>query len=148
LWKFERILPGCYIPIPGGRAYINWGLPDFSKLDIVVLSTFTSWTGQMLMRGPLRGRRWVFWGERLNRDIGWKGFARRTLTAPMRRASAVVGIGRLAEDDYHRRFPHLPHFCIPYHCDLSSYLGIARSGSPRSPLTFLFCGQMIVRKGV
>src|SRR5262249_30030341 len=47
-----------------------------------------------------------------------------------------------------QRFPNVPHFCIPYHCDLSGFLAIGRRPQTGLPITFLFCGQMIRRKGV
>ena len=105
-------------------------------------------TGQWLTRGQVRKRRWLFWGERLNRNSGLKALVQERLAAPISRASGIVGIGRAAEDDYHRRFPNLPHFCIPYHCDLSPFFAIHRSREAGAPLTFFFCGQMIQRKGV
>ncbi len=148
LRPFERILPGFWVPFRGTRAYVNWGIPDLSQTHLVVLSTYTSLTGQRLMRTELRGRRWLFWGERLNRNVGWKGITQRALTAPISHASGIVGIGRAAEEDYCKRFPHVPQFCIPYHCDLSEFLSLRRRPEENAPLTFLFCGQMILRKGV
>jgi glycosyltransferase involved in cell wall biosynthesis len=148
LRPFERIMPGFCLPLGGARAHVNWGLPNVSKFDVVVLSSFTSVTGQWLTRARLRNRRWLFWGERLNRNYGLKAIIQEGLAAPISRASAIVGIGRAAEDDYRRRFPNLPHFCIPYHCHLSRFFAIHRRRGAGAPLTFLFCGQMIWRKGV
>src|SRR5262249_52744564 len=145
---FERIMPGFWVPFGDARGHVNWGLPDLSEPHLVVLSSFTSLTGQWLMRSGLRGKRWLFWGERLHRHSGMKGFIQHRLAAPIERASAVVGIGRAAEDDYRQRFPNLPHFCIPYHCNLSAFFAIHRLPKSGVPLTFLFCGQMIRRKGV
>src|SRR5262245_55360283 len=148
LRPFERIMPGFWLPFGGARGHVNWGLPDLSEPDVVVLSTFTSLTGQWLMRGRLRRKRWLFWGERLHRNSGMKQLIQRRLAAPISHASGVVGIGRAAEDDYCQRFPNLPHFCIPYHCDLSAFFAIRRDHEPPAPMTFFFCGQMIERKGV
>jgi glycosyltransferase involved in cell wall biosynthesis len=113
-----------------------------------VLNSFTSFACQYLMRGALRKKRWLFWGERLRRNSGMKELIQRGLAAPMSRASGIVGIGRAAEEDYRRRFPNIPHFCIPYHCDLSSFFALSRCPEADAPITFLFCGQMIERKGV
>ena len=143
LRPFERIMPGFWMPLG-----INWSLPDLSEPDIVVLSTFASVTGQWLMRAQLRKKRWLFWGERLRSRSGIKRLVQRGLAAPIGYASAVVGIGRAAEDDYSRRFPNLPHFCIPYHCDLSAFSALRRPSEVNGAMTFLFCGQMILRKGV
>jgi len=100
------------------------------------------------MRGSLRRKRWLFWGERLHRNSGMKQAIQLGLVAPIARASGIVGVGRAAEEDYHLRFPHLPHFSIPYHCDLSAFFAIRRLRKDREPITFFFCGQMIQRKGV
>src|SRR5262249_48072015 len=68
LWPFEKIMSGFPVPFSAGQSHVNWGLPDISEADIVVLSGFTSLTGQWLMRCSLRGKRWLFWGERLRRN--------------------------------------------------------------------------------
>jgi len=149
LRPFEHILPGFWLPFGPARLHFNWKLPDFSKADFIVLSSFTSWTGQWLMRWGLRKKRWLFWGERLRpQPRGWKAIAQKMLVAPMAGATGIVGIGREAENDYTQRFPRAPHFCIPYHCDLAEFLALKRNRSVGEPFTFLFCGQMIRRKGV
>jgi glycosyltransferase involved in cell wall biosynthesis len=148
LRSFERVMPGFWVPIGSARGHLNWGLPDLREPDIVILSSFTSLTGQWLMRHGLRRKPWLFWGERLQRNAGMKETIQRHLAAPISLASGVVGIGRAAENDYRRRFPNLPHFCIPYHCDLGAFFGIERRRAAGDPVTFLFCGQMIRRKGV
>jgi len=141
-------MPGFWLPFGDARGHVNWRLPDVSKPDIVVLSSFTSITGQRLMRSGLRSRRWLFWGERLRRNSGIKGSIQRRLTAPISRASGIVGVGRAAEEDYRRRFPNVPHFSIPYHCDLSAFFAIPPRPDAYRPVTFFFCGQMIRRKGI
>jgi hypothetical protein len=113
-------MPGLWVPFGGARGHVNWGLPKLSEPDVVVLSTFTSLTGQWMMHGGLRRKRWLFWGERLHRHSGVKELIQRGLAVPISHASGIVGIRRAAEDDYRRRFPKLRHFCIPYHCDLSA----------------------------
>ena len=148
LRPFERIMPGFWVPFGGARGHLNWRLPDVSERHITVVSSFTSLTGQWVMRRALRGRRWLFWGERLRRNSGLKEFMQRRLIAPISDASGIVGIGRAAEEDYHRRFPHLPHFNIPYHCDLSALFSIRPRYERSGPIRFFFCGQMIRRKGV
>ena len=148
LRPFERIMPGFWVPFGGARGHLNWRLPNVSEPHITVVSSFTSLTGQWVMRRALRGRRWLFWGERLRRNSGLKEFMQRRLIAPISDASGIVGIGRAAEEDYHRRFPHLPHFNIPYHCDLSALFSIRPRYERSGPIRFFFCGQMIRRKGV
>jgi glycosyltransferase involved in cell wall biosynthesis len=141
-------MPGFWVPFGGARGHISWGLPDPSRSDVIVLSSFTSLAGQYLMRGALHKTPWIFWGERLRENAGVKDVIQRSLVAPLGRAAAIVGIGRMAEQDYHRRFPNVAHFCIPYHCDLSAFFAVQRHRDTTTPLTFLFCGQMIARKGV
>ena len=148
LRPFERIMPGFWVPFGGARVHVNWKLPDLVRPDVVVLSPFTSLTGQWLMHNGLRKQRWLFWGERLHHNSGIKGRIQRTLVAPLSQASGIVGIGRAAEADYRRRFPRLRHFCIPYHCDLSAFIALRRRVAANGPVTFFFCGQMIERKGV
>ena len=148
LRSFERIMPGFWVPFGRARGHVNWCLPDPSQSDVIILSSFTSLTGQYLMRGASHKTPWIFWGERLRENAGIKDVVQRSLAAPLRRAAAIVGIGRMAEQDYHRRFPNVAHFCIPYYCDLSPFFAVQRHREPTMPLTFLFCGQMIARKGV
>ena len=147
LKPYERIMPGFRLRLAGARAHVNWQLPDSSETDVVVLSSFTSLTGQWLMRCGLRGKPWLFWGERLRRQTGWKEIVQRSLIAPLARASGIVGIGQEAARDYQHRFPAQRHFCIPYYCDLSQFIAAPRVETG-APLTFFFCGQMIRRKGI
>jgi glycosyltransferase involved in cell wall biosynthesis len=150
LRAYERVMPGFWLPLGGGgRAHVNWSLPAIDDPHLnVVLSSFTSATAQWLMRYRLRARHWAFWGERLKKNSGVTELVQSRLAAPLASASAIVGIGRQAEAEYKERFPKPRHFCIPYHCDLSPFFAIDRRGRPIGPTTFLFCGQMIRRKGV
>lgn len=148
LRPFERILPGFQIPFGNVRAHLNWPLPDLSAADVVVLSSYSSFTGQLLMRGKLRNRRWLFWGEQMRPQTAVKHLIQSQLAAPLMNATGIVAIGSVAEQDYRRRFPKPHHFCIPYHCDLAPFLSIERNPDSRLPTTFFFCGQMIERKAV
>ena len=149
LETYERILPGFWIPAFGARWHANWALPEVARFDFVVLSSFTSLTGQWLMRSRLTDRRWLFWGERLRHQASsWRRFAQKKLTAPLAKAAAIVGVGRAAENDYRQRFPGTRHFCIPYHCNLSGFLAQPRRPKSTSEIHFLFCGQMNRRKGI
>jgi glycosyltransferase involved in cell wall biosynthesis len=148
LRSFERIMAGFWLPFGEARVHLNWGLPSLADADFVIISTFTSLTGQWLMQTRLRAKRWLFWGERLHPHTGIKSLVQSGLAAPIARASAIVAIGRAAEADYRLRFPTTRHFCIPYHCDLRSFFSLSRHHKGDLPLTFLFCGQMIRRKGV
>ena len=144
LAMYESYLPGFWFPLGSARIHMNWRLPSPRDFDIVVCNTLMSLTGQWLMRRKLRGARWMFWGEKL----GASSRKHDALTAPLHRASGIAAIGTWAGRDYAARFPSTRIFNIPYHCDLAPFAAAPRP--PREPgtVTFLFCGQMIARKGV
>src|SRR6266567_2074461 len=98
---------------------------------------------------PFGGVRWHVWGERLRLQASaWKRFVQDKLTAPLARATGIVGVGHAAENDYRHRFPSTSHFCIPYYCDLTDFLAQERRPVPACKMNFFFCGQMNRRKGV
>ena len=140
----EQYLPGFWFPLGSARVHVNWHLPSPRDFDVIVCNTLMSFTGQWLMRAKLRGARWMFWGEKL----GARSRKHDLLTAPLHRAAGIAAIGSWAERDYAARFPNTRVFNIPYHCELSPFA--AEPKLPREPgiVTFLFCGQMIARKGV
>ncbi len=144
LAEYESYLPGFWFPIRHARVHVNRGLPSPRDYDVIVCNTLMSLTGQWLMRAKLRGARWMFWGEKL----GPRSRKHDLLSAPLRRAAGIAAIGSWAERDYAARFPGVPVFNIPYHCELRPFLDAPRT--PREPgtVTFLFCGQMIARKGL
>ena len=111
---------------------------------MIVCNTLMSLTGQWLMRGSLRRARWMFWGEKL----GGRSRRHDRLTAPLHRAAGIAAIGTWAERDYAARFPGVKVFNIPYHCDLSAFAAEPRASHEPGTVTFLFCGQMIARKGL
>ncbi len=144
LATYESYLPGFWFPLAHARVHCNWALPDPDDYDVLVCNTLMSLTGQWLMRSRWRDARWIFWGEKLGPRNPRHDF----LTAPLRRAAAIAAIGSWAERDYAARFPQTRVFNLPYHCELAPFL--AEPPSERTPgtVTFLFCGQMIARKGV
>jgi glycosyltransferase involved in cell wall biosynthesis len=158
--EYSRVLRGAWFPIGSARCHINFPPPSYRDRDLVVLNTMMSVTAQWLMRAGLRGKPWVFWGERLA-ERGPRGNSKfesqkskvrdawhNRLTAPLHRAAAIVGIGSLAERQYARRFPEPRHFCIPYHCELAPFLDAPRPARKPGETLFFFCGQMIARKGL
>jgi glycosyltransferase involved in cell wall biosynthesis len=148
LRAFETVLPGFWTGARGVRWHVN-RLPDFARRDVVILSSYASLTGQMLMRRHLRTVPWVFWGEQIRlQPSPLRARVQRMLIAPLQRAAAIVGIGQAATDDYHSRFPESAHYSIPYHCDVKPFLACEQGRDSNRPFTFLFCGQMIARKGV
>ena len=144
LEPYEEILRGFWFGIPPMRCHVNWPLPNLDRFDVVVMNSLVSLTAQWLMRTTLRNKPWIFWGERLSR----RGPFRKQVVAPLHRASAIASIGRFALEDYRERFPEPRHLCIPYHCNLAPFLAASRRPRNDGPVVFLFCGQMIARKGV
>ena len=148
LAAYESYLPGFWFPIGSARVHVNWRLPSPRDFDVFVCNTLLpSVTSQWLMRGRLRfssHARWMFWGEKLGKRSRMKDW----LTAPLHRASGIAAIGTWAERDYVARFPDTRIFNIPYHCDLAPFANEPRPPHEPGTVTFLFCGQMIARKGV
>lgn len=142
--SFERILRGFWFRLGSGRCHVNWPLPDLRKFDVVVMNTLMSVTAQWLIRTALRRKPWIFWGERL----GQRGGLHAICAATLHRAAGIAAIGRFAEEDYRVRFPEPRCFYIPYQCDLAPFLAAPRRSRADGQIVFLFCGQMIARKGV
>ncbi len=142
LASFESVLAGTWLPVRGARVHLNWP-PDLRGFDLVVMNTLMSLTAQWLMRARLGETPWIFWGERLT----GKGRLHDFLCAPLQRAAGIAAVGSLAQREYRDRFPEPRSFCIPYHCELAPFLAASRP-AVRAEVTFLFCGQMIARKGI
>lgn len=148
LAPYESILPGTWLPLGSARVHLNKP-PDLRSFNVVVLNSLMSLTAQWLMRVPLRNRPWIFWGERLSHPSNAAAPAwHRALTAPLNQAAAIAAIGSWAEREYRERFPEPRHVCIPYCCDLDPFLSLPRRQRADGEVVFLFCGQMIARKGV
>lgn len=145
LASYERYMPGFWFGLGKARIHMNLGLPKPADYDVTIINTLTvSLTGQWLMRTRLRGRKWMFFGEKL----GPRSRKQDLLTAPLKHASGIAAIGTWAQRDYSARFPGVPVFNIPYHCDLQPFLAAEKTERQPGTVTFLFCGQMIARKGL
>lgn len=145
LASYERYMPGFWFGLGKARIHINCGLPKPADYDITIVNTLTvSITGQWLMRMRLRGKKWMFFGEKL----GPRSRKQDLITAPLKHASGIAAIGKWAQRDYSGRFPGMPVFNIPYHCDLQPFFGIEKTEREPGIVTFFFCGQMIARKGL
>lgn len=146
---YARVLRGFWFRTGSGRCHVNFPLPSFRGADLVVLNTIMSVTAQWLVRVTLRRKPWVFWGERFaERAPGSDNRLHEMLTAPLHKAAAIAGIGSLAEQQYAARFPEPRHYSIPYHCELGPFLNAVRPPREADGPVFLFCGQMIARKGL
>jgi len=146
----EQLLPGWGAEFGSLRFQFNAGLPDPASADLwIVNASLLAPSTQWIMRGYLRGRRWLFWGERIRPSAGrWLAAVKALASAPLARAAGIVAVGSRAAADYKRRFPGMPIWDIPYHCDLAPFHAISRETDQPHPFTFLFCGQMIERKGL
>lgn len=144
LERYEQILRGFWFSIGTARCHVNWPLPNLQGYDVVVMNTLMSVTAQWLMRTVLKKKPWFFWGERL----GQGGKMHQRLSEPLHRATGIAAIGTFADEDYRARFPEPKHFRIPYFCDLDAFFAAPRRIRNDGNIVFLFCGQMIARKGV
>jgi glycosyltransferase involved in cell wall biosynthesis len=156
LAAYESYLPGFWFPFAHARVHLNARLPDPADYDVVVCNTLMSLTGQWLMRARWRQARWIFWGEKL----GPRSWRHDLLTAPLHRAAAIAAVGSWAARDYAARFPRMLVRNIPYHCELAPFSAVTQAsglctarpaqagGLCHDAPTFLFCGQMIARKGL
>ena len=141
---YEKILRGFWFRAGSGRCHVNWPLPRLRPFDLVVMNTLMSVTAQLLIRTSLRRKPWIFWGERL----GQRGGLHARCAATLHRAAGIAAIGSFAEEDYRARFPEPRCFCIPYHCNLAPFTAEPRPARDDGKTVFLFCGQMIARKGI
>lgn len=151
LAPYEEIMPGSWFKLGSARFHYNWPLPNLQAFDAIVFNIpVNAITTQWLIRFGLRTKQpWLFWGERLRvRSGGPVKVLHDQLIRPLHKATAIVGVGTYAMDDYRRRFPEPMHFSIPYHCDLQLFLDAPRPVRNPNEIVFLFCGQMIARKGV
>jgi len=126
--------------------------------DLYVVQGYSSLTDQDAMRWLTHHRKkWVFWGERPGfrpRGILGRWLRQQAMRAFLDHADAIVGIGRSAVQQYQSLLTReIPVMNIPYHCDLKSFQEAARRKArpippDDRPLTILYCGQLIPRKGL
>jgi glycosyltransferase involved in cell wall biosynthesis len=154
---YAAVLPGFWVPFLGGRLHLNRGIiPALAagKPDAVVVSGYSSFTNQVAM-GWLHRRRipWVFHGEMpgMRRRLGMGSMLRWLAQRPsLRWADGIAAIGSRAVEAYKRMSGgRCPVANIPYCCDMAPFLAIdAREDRGKNRVRFLYCGQLIHRKGV
>jgi glycosyltransferase involved in cell wall biosynthesis len=150
LQPYETILPGFWFSVAGARFHVVTNLPCLKRHDFVALNSLTSSAAQYLLRFRPKHQWLLFWAETL-RDQGSSVRARiqRLLSDPVSNVDAIVAIGSRAQAAYRRRFPGTACFNVPYHCDLEAFFECPpKTDAARAELVFLFCGQLIARKGV
>jgi len=150
LEDFETALPGRRVSYGSKHTFVNWELPDVRAFDAVILNlSHASPTTQWFMRTQLQEVPWIFWGERLrSQPNALRRAAQSVLVQPLRRADAIASIGSVAVDAYREWFPDQRLVNIPYHCTLAPFLDAPATPGTSDDTVFLFCGQMIRRKGI
>lgn len=150
LAEWESILPGFTVTWRGGRSHCNHGLPDPRPGEFwIVNGSMSDVTTQLLMRRLGTTTPWAFWGELpstptspLRRKLqAWQ-------YAPLVDARHIAAVGRRAVAAYRALAPGVPVSNRPYACDLSAFAPDAAERTASDEPVFLFCGQMIGRKGI
>jgi glycosyltransferase involved in cell wall biosynthesis len=123
------------------------------EADLAVVGgySFLAFQGAMALRRLLL-RPYLLWCEtpRLGEGSGLTRAARALLLLNVRAADGVLAIGAHAQRIWQAALgPGAAVVNFPYVCDLERYLSLARPQRPAgAPFTFLFCGQLVHRKGV
>jgi len=156
---YAEVLPGGWFPLMGGRMHFNPGAVrrvTSGEPDLVVVAGYAGLTTQMVMRRLRRLRcLWVSGGHppRIPLPGRCSATLRRFAVRPaVRWRAGIAAIGLAAEETYRSlAAPGCIVENIPYCCDLQPFLDVAdkREGMPaRDDVRFLYCGQLIERKGV
>ncbi len=150
LESYESILPGFVITWRSGRSHFNRGLPDPLPGEFWVINgSMTDVTTQLLMRRLGSQTQWAFWGELPSRPLsGWRRFLQGWQYRPLRHARMIAAVGQRAVSAYQRLVPGVPVSNRPYACELGAFSNAAETHVANDGPVFLFCGQMISRKGI
>lgn len=151
---YATVLAGRWCRVWGARVHVNPGVVAAirsDRPDVVVVAGYNALSSQLAMWWLSLARvPWIFWGElpglerrgRVARAFRW--LAQRPA---VRLPSAVAAIGARAATAYRQMAPaHLPVWNIPYSCNLDPFRTGRRGAG--DGLRFLYCGQLIRRKGV
>lgn len=148
LQPYEKVLPGFCISWGLSRFHFNWHWPRLSEVDILVFNGYQNLIAQLGLHYWAKRLPCIFWGEKMTASSqGLKGCLQQKLVQGLHQCQAIAAIGSVAQQDYQQRFPDHPVFNISYYCNLAPF----RVSNPQrlhEPVTILFCGQMIHRKGV
>ena len=150
LTSWEDILPGFTLGRGRWRSHCNWRHPRPRAGDHwVVNGSMTDVTTQWIMRRLGRKIPWYFWGELPSAPAGaWCRWLQARQYAPLRAARAIVSVGRRAQAAYERLMPGVTVLNQPYACRLEDFAAAATRRTSNPEPVFLFCGQMIARKGI
>jgi poly(glycerol-phosphate) alpha-glucosyltransferase len=150
LQPYETILPGFWVSVAGARFHVVSKHPRLDQHQFLVLNSLTSSLSQWKLRFRSKSQKLLFWAEPLRAQAAWlRSKFQEFLTSPINGVDAIVGIGSEAVKSYKERWPSIPCFNVPYHCDLAQFFeNRATFQSLKEEVRFLFCGQLISRKGV
>lgn len=157
LAEYESVLPGFWLPVLGGRVHCNSGAVRAiaaDRPDVVVVGGYMTLTTQLVMRWLRRKRiPWVFWGEipGMRERRGIAAGLRWLAQWPVAKwPDGIVAIGSRAAAAYRQiSRNHCPVANIPYCCEMQPFFDIRRDHrAERGSVRFLYCGQLIRRKGV
>jgi glycosyltransferase involved in cell wall biosynthesis len=149
LQPWEKMLPGFWFAISSARFHVVTKHPPLRRHQFIVLNSLTSSLSQYTLRFRPRKQKLLFWAEPLRDQASpIRAKIQKNLAAPLRNTDGIIAIGSQAETSYRQQFPSVRRFNIPYHCDLQPFFDQpARHDSRTGEVVFLFCGQIIMRKG-
>lgn len=155
---YAKVLSGGWFGVSGARIHINPSARREIRMadaDMVVVVGYIGLTNQLAMRMlTSRGKPWVFWGEvpGLHRRGRAGRLLRGMMQRPLYRAAGVAGVGSHAVAAYRDLLGDRATQCvlrnIPYHCGIDEFEVASHGRRASSDLRFLYCGQLIHRKGV
>lgn len=155
---YASVLPGRWIGFSGARVHVNPSVRRELRAgepDVVVVVGYIGLTNQIAMRSlSAWGRPWVFWGEipGLHQRGRVGARIRRVLQGPLKRAAGIAGVGSHAVAAYRGLLGDTAERCvlrnIPYHCQINDFRAASEQRQPSEEVRFLYCGQLIHRKGV
>jgi glycosyltransferase involved in cell wall biosynthesis len=154
---YAQVLPGSWFYFGGGRIHYNTSVIHNLKkadADVYVVVGYPGLTNQTAMYWLACTRRpWIFWGEIPGmRSLGLVASGlRRVAQFPLRSAKAIAAVGSQAVAAYRELLgSSVPVFNVPYHCATDEFTRAAeaRNHMCRTEIRFLYCGQLIERKGV
>lgn len=148
LQPYERVIAGTFVRWGSSRFHLNCHLPNLSNTNIVVFNGYQNNITQWILRTQSNKIPCIFWGEKmLGSTNGIKGKLQQVFANSLNKCTAIAAIGTEAQKDYQQKYPDKLIYNIPYYCNLAEF-SANRPERPRTPVTIVFCGQMIARKGV
>lgn len=150
LSPWETVLPGFTLGRGRWRSHFNWRLPKPGPGEFwIVNGAMTDVTTQRMMRRLGTRIPWCFWGELPSTpQTPLHRWVQKLQYAPLKSARAIVAVGKRAQAAYQGLVPGISVFNQPYACRLEEFAAAAARREANPEPVFLFCGQMILRKGI